>query len=209
MPYKNAIYEKQLYALNMQRSLHRKQYDDIDQYLQSLLRSNDHLLNMVSKLSYLTQSRLSAELGWLDVTSVIDEALDQLPHSMITIEKGYASGFNLYGDRTLLSECCTNIISNAVEAMDGQGTLTVTIEKVKRKVMIHFADNGRGMDKEQMKNLFDPFYSTKLKSGRNFGLGMFHIKKIMNAHHGKVNVTSQLGRGTVVTLVFPMEQRGG
>jgi len=78
--------------------------------------------------------------------------------------------------------------------------VTVTVERMRRHVRIHFTDSGRGMNEEQLRNLFEPFYSTKVNSGHNFGLGMFHVKKIMNAHRGKVKVTSQPGKGTTVTL---------
>lgn len=204
--FKNAISKNKLHALNMQRSLEMKQYDNIDHHLRSLLRTNEHLMGMVSKLSYLTRSRISTEMGPIDISNVLDAVIDQFRNSIVTFVKPH-SPIILKGDPMLLEECFTNVISNAVEAMDEHGSITISIAKVKRKAMIMFTDTGRGMDKEQLRNLFDPFYSTKLKSGQNFGLGMFHINKIMDVHQGKVKVTSQVGKGTVVTLIFPLAYR--
>ncbi|MCI3924733.1 HAMP domain-containing histidine kinase [Paenibacillus sp. TRM 82003] len=199
--FKNVISKNKLHALNIQRSLELKQYETADDQLKSLLRSNEHLMNMVSRLSYLTRSQISVEPEPTDICVLLDEVMDQFEHTSVMFEKRYAPVM-LQIDRTLIAECFSNIVSNAIEAMDGRGQITVTVEMVKRHAKIHVADTGKGMSNEQMKGLFEPFYSTKHKSGHNFGLGMFHVKKIMNAHRGKVNVTSQPGKGTTVTLLF-------
>lgn len=205
--FKNAIAKNKLYALNIQRSLDKNHYSEVDRHLKSLLKTNDHLQMMVSKLSYLIRNSISAELVPFDIASVLDEVIEQFRHSSVIFEKRY-SPLTMGIDRTLMAECFTNIISNAIEAMDGSGSITVIMEKVKRKVKITFADSGKGMDKEQLNNLFEPFYSTKLKSGQNFGLGMFHIRKIAESHRGKVQVASHVGKGTDVTLVLPLVQGG-
>ncbi|WP_182914301.1 HAMP domain-containing sensor histidine kinase [Paenibacillus sp. 1011MAR3C5] len=199
--FKNAITKNKLHALNIQRSLESNQYEIINNQLTSLLKSNDHLMGMVSKLSYLTQSRITLDLESSDLSLVLDEAIDQFHQTSITFEKRYGSAI-VQIDRTLMAECFSNIISNAVEAMEGRGQITVAAEKINRHVSIQFTDTGRGMNKEQLDKIFEPFYSTKHKSGQNFGLGMFHVKKIVNAHRGKVKVTSQLGKGTTVTLIL-------
>lgn len=199
--FKNVISKNKLYGLNIQRSLELKQYEIADHQVKSLLKSNEHLMNMVSRLSYLTRSRLSAQPEPTDVTVILDEVIDQFEHTSVAFEKRYVSAM-LQIDRILMAECFSNIICNAIEAMDGKGSVTVTVEKVKQRVRIHIADTGKGMNKEQLDGLFEPFYSTKHKSGHNFGLGMFHVKKIMHAHRGKVKVTSQPGKGTIVTLLF-------
>lgn len=199
--FKNAISKNKLHALNIQRSLESNQYDVIGNQLTSLLKSNDHLMGMVSKLSYLTQRRITIELEPTDLAHVLDEAIDQFHQTSISFEKQYDSAI-VQIDRMLMAECFSNIISNAIEAMDGKGQLTVTAEKINRHMRIHFSDSGKGMSKEQLNKMFEPFYSTKHKSGQNFGLGMFYVKKIMNAHRGKVKVASQLGTGTTVTLIL-------
>lgn len=206
--FKNVISKNKLHALNIQRSLELKQYETAEHQLASLLKSNEHLMDMVSRLSYLTRSRISAEPEPTDISGLLDEAIDQFWQTSVSFEKRYAPVM-LQIDRTLIAECFSNVISNAIEAMDGRGQIAVTVEKAKRHVLVHVADTGKGMTKEQMKSLFEPFYSTKHKSGHNFGLGMFHVKKIMNAHRGKVTVTSQPGKGTTVTLLFTQRVRNG
>lgn len=199
--FKNAISKNKLHALNMQRSLEGKHYEVVDDHLRSLLRSNEHLMNMVSKLSYLTQSRLSAELKPTDISLLLDELIDQFHYTSVSLEKNYSSEIvNI--DRTLIAECFTNIINNAIEAMNCQGKITITIEKGRRHIKIHFSDTGKGMNKEQINNMFEPFYSTKHKTGQNFGLGMFHAKKIINAHRGKIKVVSQPTKGTTISIIL-------
>lgn len=199
--FKNAISKNKLHALNMQRSLEAQQYEAAGNHLNNLLNSNDHLMSMVSKLSYLTRSRISLELETLDISGLLREVLDQWTTPAVAIETRFTPAI-MELDRTLVAECFSNVISNAVEAMEGKGTLTVTVERIKHKVKVSFSDTGKGMDKEQVKRMFEPFFSTKHKSGHNFGLGMFYVRKIMSAHRGKVAVASQLGKGTTVTLYF-------
>ncbi|WP_054957421.1 sensor histidine kinase [Paenibacillus dakarensis] len=201
--FKNAISKNKLYALSIQRSLGSKQYDAANEQLASLLKSNDHLLSMVSKLSYLTQSRISVNAEPTDLAELLDEVIEQYQLSFVIFEKQYEQAV-VPMDRTLIAECLSNMISNAIEGMDGQGRITVTVEKMKRHTKVTLTDTGRGMNNEQLGKIFEPFYSTKIKSGHNFGLGMFHVKKIMNAHRGKVKVTSQPGKGTTVSLVLPI-----
>jgi len=199
--FKNAISKNKLHALNIRRSLDAKQYENIDQHLAGLLKSNDHLMELVAKLSYLTKSKVSIDPEPTDISIVLDETVDAFRHAAVSIEKQYMSCV-LNVDRALIAECCSNIIGNAIEAMDGRGRLIVQVEKINRYVKIHFTDTGKGMNKEQLSKMFEPFYSTKYKTGQNFGLGMFHVRTIMNAHRGKVKVTSQPGNGTTVTLIF-------
>ncbi|WP_157213489.1 ATP-binding protein [Paenibacillus senegalensis] len=120
---------------------------------------------------------------------------------MIEIDRQYGRK-TLWLDKAMITECLQNIFNNAVDAMNEEGTLRIHLESGKGKTRISISDTGSGMDSIQLQNIFEPFYSTKHKSGRHFGMGMYQVRKVMAAHKGKVEVKSKPGQGTTVTLIF-------
>ena len=93
-----------------------------------------------------------------------------------------------------------NLVSNAIEASSGGQSVTVGIEAGKDNLAVTVVDQGPGMDRETLENIFTPFY-TKKKEGT--GLGMSIAKKIVEAHKGEIHVDSKLGVGTEVRIELP------
>jgi putative PEP-CTERM system histidine kinase len=97
-----------------------------------------------------------------------------------------------------------NLLVNAMEAIPEDGSIILSTGKVGDNVELYIKDNGKGMTREfQEKELFQPFHTTK--SG-GLGIGLFHSKKIMDAHRGAILIDSEEGKGTKVTLRFPVTQ---
>jgi len=107
-------------------------------------------------------------------------------------------------DKNLLSIALHNIILNARQAMQDRGTLNIEVEKQKDWVVIAITDTGPGIPEEIKKNLFQPF--TTNKPGGS-GLGLFTVKRIMEALKGQVEVESLSGKGTTVKLYLPYDQK--
>jgi len=98
-----------------------------------------------------------------------------------------------------------NIADNALKAMsDSGGTLTMRSVKKDSSLVFEVSDTGEGMSPEVQAHLFEPFYSVSGKGGT--GLGMLIVKNIVEAHGGSVNVQSEQGRGSTVSLCFPLRQ---
>ncbi len=98
-----------------------------------------------------------------------------------------------------------NLIINAAEAMDGNGTLTLTtIHNVEEKTIeIKVQDTGPGITEENLIRVFDPFFTTK-ETGHGVGLGLAISYGIVKDHNGNITVESELGKGTTFTLSFPL-----
>jgi signal transduction histidine kinase len=97
-----------------------------------------------------------------------------------------------------------NLIKNAIDAMPDGGKLTITSEKANDKVKIAFADTGMGISEENLKKLFGPLFTTKAKG---MGLGLAICKRIVEAHGGTISVESVVGKGTVFTIIIPIEPK--
>jgi PAS domain S-box-containing protein len=105
-----------------------------------------------------------------------------------------------------ISKVFANIITNAIDAMPGTGTLTITSKTAKGKVKIIFKDTGIGMTEETLSKLKlgFPLFTTKAK-GMGFGLPI--CKRIVEAHGGKISLKSTLGKGTAVIVTIPVNQK--
>jgi signal transduction histidine kinase len=109
----------------------------------------------------------------------------------------------LLEERTL-EAALLNLVKNALEAMPGGGQLVVRTRVTRTGVALDLIDTGCGMDQETALRMFEPFYSTK-EGGT--GLGLPTARKTIEAHGGRIDVQSEVGRGTKFTLEFPTPRR--
>ncbi len=103
---------------------------------------------------------------------------------------------------TEIREVFINIIKNALDAMPDGGTVSFSTRNTSDKVYVAVSDTGVGMSEYILKHVFDPFFTTKLPVGT--GLGMSMVYGILTRHCGKINVESEVGRGSTFTLELPV-----
>jgi len=111
----------------------------------------------------------------------------------------------LEADISLIEQVLINLVVNAVEAVKENETKLITLsgEAAKDKMILRVSDNGKGMPAEILDKVFVPFFTTK-KNGSGIGLSL--SRQIMQAHHGSIQVVSEVDKGTVFTLQFPHKQ---
>ncbi len=109
-----------------------------------------------------------------------------------------------YGDPIAFIQVVTNILSNAIEA--GAAHVTILMSKVQRGVEIKIEDDGPGMNAEIMKDIFEPFFSTKGSTG-GLGIGLPSAQRIIEKEFGgTIQVDSAVGWGTKFTIYFPIRE---
>jgi signal transduction histidine kinase len=106
-------------------------------------------------------------------------------------------------DKDALQAALLNLLYNAIQAMPHGGTLTVSSLQLESCCQISIKDTGIGMNEEALSSLFSPFFTTK-KTGN--GLGLVEAQKIVQAHHGKIDVLSRVGQGTTFTITLPLKR---
>ena len=110
-------------------------------------------------------------------------------------------------DREQLHMAFKNIVKNALEAMDGKGTLTVAIQSTNEGYAeVSFADTGQGIAAENLERVFEPLFTTKA-TGIGFGLSI--TKMIINKHGGVIEATSEPGKGATIVLRLPLYIEAG
>jgi signal transduction histidine kinase len=97
-----------------------------------------------------------------------------------------------------------NLVLNAIQAMPGGGHLTIATRANDGKLLLAIKDTGSGMTPDQIKQIFEPFSTTK---SRGLGLGMPYAQKIIQQHGGQIVVESQPGKGTEVRIELPASER--
>ena len=100
-----------------------------------------------------------------------------------------------------------NLMLNAVQAMPQGGELTLQATTENEHVCLSLIDTGTGIAPDVLPNIFKPFFSTKSKADGT-GLGLATAKKIIEAHHGTIEVQSELGKGTKFTIRLPVSASG-
>jgi signal transduction histidine kinase len=114
-------------------------------------------------------------------------------------------------DRVLLARALTNMMENALHAMPGRGTLTITAEagpvlssvEGPPTMRLSVADTGSGMDPDALRRIFEPYFSTK---ATGTGLGLTIAKRNVELQGGRIHVHSELGKGTTVVIELPIGQ---
>ncbi len=110
----------------------------------------------------------------------------------------------IMGDDTQLQQALYNIIKNGIQAMESGGILVIKLSTTDDFVVLSVADSGKGIDREQLGDIFDPYYTTKPDGT---GLGLVIVERIMREHGAEFGIDSEAGRGTVITMRFPLPAR--
>jgi two-component system, NtrC family, sensor kinase len=152
----------------------------------------------------------------IQINDVVNSTLDLMrldKRMKSTIEIGGALDPDLPKtmiDEGQISQVFINIILNALDAMSDGGKLTVTTrhgkdDQERDAIMIGFADTGVGISKNELEKIFDPFYTTK-EVGKGTGLGLSVSYNIVKRFKGDIKVESEPGKGTVFTIILPVEK---
>jgi len=156
----------------------------------------------------LTKTTLKKEI--MDVNYLIEDCLDNvellLTHKEVKVIKELLDDeIYINADYNRLHQVLVNVIKNSIEALEDRENKEIIIKTtiLNKKVLITIEDNGPGLDKETLKNIKEPFYTTK-KNGT--GLGVPLSIEIINAHNGEMNFESIPNRKTVVSIILPLEK---
>ncbi len=144
--------------------------------------------------------------GLISVNARLDEALKIARYAValqdIEIRKHYQPDTVVKGNPDQLLHVFVNLITNAVQAMEDHGILTLETATVDGGTQVRVTDTGSGIAPELLNRIFDPFFTTK-PPGKGTGLGLYNIKNVIHHMHGTITVDSLVGRGSTFILTFP------
>jgi PAS domain S-box-containing protein len=107
-------------------------------------------------------------------------------------------------DGAQIQQVLLNLLSNAVDAMEREGVITVRLRSDEANAIVDIADRGPGIPQDRLKRVFEPFESTKRSTGKGLGLGLSIATELVAKNKGTIDVTSQVGQGACFTIRFPL-----
>ena len=176
-------------------------------YLDIIMRGSLRINSLVNELMKYQQPEIE-EVKKYSIHQLLDEVVDmagdRLSLKNIVLKKDYAvRDFEIALDRPKMKIALTNIIVNAIEAMNpGTGVLGLVTKKINGKYVLYITDNGCGISQENLKQIFRPYFTSK---PGGMGIGLAATYDILRSNHVEVNVESAEGDGTKFTLLFEKE----
>lgn len=168
-----------------------------------ITRNSERINQLVSDL--LSATRVT-ELTFskVPINQIIDESLqlakDRIVLNHIQVIKQYDMEIcPIAVDVDKVKIAFLNIFINAIEAMDKNGILEITTSKKDNRCIVKISDNGKGMSKDEVDRLFEPYFTTKEKGN---GLGLANTQNIILGHKGSISAESEPGKGTLFTITF-------
>jgi len=125
----------------------------------------------------------------------------------IEVERDFQAVPDIFCAPSRLNQVFINLVTNAVQAMDGKGTLSIGTSARGDWVEVTIQDTGCGISQENLTKIMDPFFTTK-PVGKGTGLGLSIVHQIIEEHEGQLLVDSKVGVGTRFTLGFPVRRSG-
>ena len=205
----NPLYNISLTASAMREDAKELSQEEIDEYTNDILMESKRAHEIVENLLDFARARKSAVMVKLDIVRVVRESTrlvaNQLKINKIVLQRELPeTELFINGNQSKLEQIFVSIFTNAIQAMKSNGTLTVSLsaDADNDSIVIRISDTGPGIPKEHIKNIFEPFYTTK-PVGEGTGLGLSVCRSLVQEHHGEIEVESTLGEGTTFIIKIP------
>ena len=175
------------------------------EYKNAVKNSVNKLQKMANELNDYSKAnkiqRTTTELNQILKSNVLPETKFSSNHN-VEIVNNIHENTNVRLDDYRIARVLTNIVNNAVQAIEHDKGAVVLESKVKvEKLILTISDNGKGMEEKHLPHIFDGFYTFGKKTGT--GLGLSYCKQVVEAHGGTIEVKSEVGKGTTFTIELP------
>jgi two-component system phosphate regulon sensor histidine kinase PhoR len=188
--------------------------EKLKRYASIIFKENKRLETQVERVlnvAKLDQEKVVLKKEQMNLHELIEEAKESFDFNQL--EKGgqltlhlEATHYSLNADQVHLTNVIYNLLDNAVKYCTVTPDIHVFTKDVKKGIQLEFQDNGIGIKREDLKLIFDKFYRVptgNLHDVKGFGLGLFYVKLIVEAHGGKIDVRSKPGEGTTFLIWLP------
>ena len=183
-----------------------EQYND---YISRIKNDALRIDSLIKELLYFSKGKKEATVQF-DINDLVNNVIEEIPKSRtnpkIKIYKDLSNNLPyIEGVRKNLEIALSNIILNSYQAIKEEGTIYIKTYKQNNYAAISVKDTGSGIAREDIENVFDPFYSTK-PIGEGYGIGLFICQQIIEAHDGIIKVISAIDEGTEIIVKLPFKE---
>ena len=196
--------------------LHKKEAATQEQaeWLELIVQNTRKLEESIAELADATQAatgRIQLNMQDVDLSAIVKKMVEERVESEKThdLQCEIRQVSKIEGDVQKIERVVINLISNAMKYSAPGSLIAVQLHSNKKWVKLHIADEGVGMSHEDLKKIFIPFvrleHTQDMAPGT--GLGLLSVRKIVEAHGGKIRLHSELGKGTRVVVLFPLPRK--
>ncbi len=172
-----------------------------------VLQATKRIITMCQELNLYARQGTPKPCVPVNVQQQLEEALKVAKFASglenIIIRRNYSQDVNILAKPDEIIQIFVNLIMNALQAMNGQGTLSLQVEATQDRAWITIEDTGPGIPPELIERIFEPFFTTK-PPGKGTGLGLHSVRSLIHKYAGDVRVTSVPKKGTMFHLDFPI-----
>lgn len=182
--------------------------EKLKECIDTLRDANETMFTRIEDL-YRSVKSNTITMTLVDIRDIVDTTIERFhgkfPNTDVCVQiEGVRT---VLADKEHLCEAIYNLLINAEEAVIAaergkQGRVKLICKNERLYTMIEISDNGQGMSKNQMKKIFDPFYSSK-NSNYNWGMGLYYVREVVKSHLGKMRVESTIGEGSRFYILLP------
>ncbi|MED0656505.1 ATP-binding protein [Anoxybacillus ayderensis] len=181
-----------------------KETKEVDErFVQIMLDEIERVNQIVSQLLVLAKPQMKSYKPFA-LHDVVDYVVGLFTYEAIlqNVQIKYEphTSATVYGDKNEIIQVFVNVIKNALEAMPKGGAITISTKEEDDRVHILIEDTGKGIERERLKRIGEPFYTLKEKG---MGLGLTTSMKIVHEHKGTMQIESKVGKGTRVEIILP------
>jgi signal transduction histidine kinase len=179
---------------------------EVKAYLSIMLDELERMNQIVNEFMALAKPHETIHIQEVDINGLITSVIQFMePQSLlkkIRIIANFEYSITAFIDESQIKQVLINLLQNAMEASDtSENSIEITLKRIDNQhYSIQVKDQGPGMTIERQSRLFEPFYTTKEKGT---GLGLLICKQIIDAHKGRIEITSRHGEGTSVNIILP------
>ena len=178
---------------------------------QKVLDRSKHMASVILNLSGYVRTNDKDAMKEVDVNERLEAATEIALMASYTdgidLEKKFSPVSSIQAKPEEIQQVFLNIISNAVQAMEGKGKLTLSSQEDDKFIVVQIRDTGPGIPPEYISKVFDPFFTTK-EQGEGTGLGLNIVHRVVKQNGGDIKIESEPGEGTTFVISFPINGKG-
>jgi signal transduction histidine kinase len=181
-------------------------FSAIDDTKKVIHSGTDRVINIVHRLRSFVHLD-EAELKKVDIHEGIEDTLVLVQHDLkdnIKVVKKYGEIPAITCYPRQLNQVFLNVLLNSIQAIEREGTITITTDQKNNSIYISFADDGVGILKENINKVFDPGFTTK-GVGVGTGMGLSICYRIVKNHGGAIKLESESGKGSNIEIILPLD----
>lgn len=181
--------------------------EKISKYAKKVFDQSKHMSSVILNMSGYIRAPSTADKKEVDINERINAAIEIAILASfsddILLVKNFASLPPILAKSEEIQQIFINLLTNAVQAMEGKGKLNISTETRNGNVFAQISDTGPGIPQKFLSKIYDPFFTTK-EQGKGTGLGLNIVHQLVVKYGGHIDVSSKMGKGTTFSIMFPI-----